>query len=75
MGFEPANPHKYWVFSDQIGFSKVGRKWANGHKNGQKQQPYTTKASEPGYKSGQKPVFSDKSGQKYPAFQTCNYQK
>lgn len=30
MGFEPANPHKYWVFSDQIGFSKVGRKWANG---------------------------------------------
>lgn len=32
MGFEPANPHKYWVFGDQIGFSKVGRKWANGQK-------------------------------------------
>ena len=32
MGFEPANPHKYWVFADQIGVLKVGRKWANGHK-------------------------------------------
>ncbi len=32
MGFEPANPHKYWVFSDQIGVLKVGRKWANGQK-------------------------------------------
>lgn len=32
MGFESANPHKYWVFIDQIGFSKVGRKWANGQK-------------------------------------------
>ena len=25
-------PHKYWVFTDQIGVLKVGRKWANGHK-------------------------------------------
>ena len=32
MGFEPANPHKYGVFTDQIGVLKVGRKWANGHK-------------------------------------------
>lgn len=46
MGFEPANPHKYWVFSDQIGFSKVGRKWANGQKidhfypNSTKFRPY-----------------------------------
>ena len=32
VGFEPANPHKYWVFTDQIGVLNVGRKWANGHK-------------------------------------------
>ena len=46
MGFEPANPHKYWVFSDQIGVLKVGRKWANGQKidhfypNSAKFRPY-----------------------------------
>jgi len=32
VGFEPANPHKYWVFTDQIGVLKVGTKWANDHK-------------------------------------------
>ena len=51
MGFEPANPHKYWVFSDQIGVLKVGRKWANGLKidhfypNSTNFRPYTLPTS------------------------------